>query len=64
MMWYFLSTHKDPVKKTNKIYKKNGTKDMKKENLRTPITHHQDMKQSVSVVIMNNEKTWSFPVAH
>jgi hypothetical protein len=49
-MWYFLSMHKDPVKKTNKMCKNNnnnnnnnnnkrGTIDIRKENLRTPITH-------------------------
>jgi hypothetical protein len=39
MMWYFLSTYKDPVKKTNKCVKKKVTNDMRKENLRTSITH-------------------------
>jgi hypothetical protein len=32
-------THKDSVKETNKMCKKNGTNDRTKENLRTPITH-------------------------
>lgn len=59
MMWYFLSTHKDPVKKTNKMcYKKKYKRHEKGKPENSHYTPHQDMKQSISVVIMNDEKTW------
>jgi hypothetical protein len=59
MMWYFLSTHRHTVKKTNKMCKKKWYKwNEKGKPEGSRYTLHQDMKQSMSVVIMNYEKTW------